>query len=147
MAKKSHWNGLQCVGGACPGLIPVVMDFLDVVGSTNNHYRSLGGWTYEFADYVAANMVSGVCTAGSARKWAARVDGAVPTESGNPEVAVCCHQVSHGVLHREVYTRDKMHSYFLSTQFEISSFAVCCKTTVSIKYSLKEFTNYVYSKN
>ncbi len=58
----------------CPNLIVVcsyeiIFDFhmlidiiwcllLAVVNNTMNHYRSLGGFTYEFADYVAAGVIT-----------------------------------------------------------------------------------------
>eukprot|EP01043_Picozoa_sp_COSAG02_P033281 COSAG02_NODE_2263_length_9312_cov_3.608054_9_plen_609_part_00 len=38
-------------------IVPVVMDLLNLVNGTDNHYRSLGGYTFEFADYLEAGVV------------------------------------------------------------------------------------------
>jgi PhoPQ-activated pathogenicity-related protein len=38
-------------------IVPVVMDLLNLANGTDNHYRSLGGYTFEFADYLEAGVV------------------------------------------------------------------------------------------
>eukprot|EP00039_Didymoeca_costata_P003456 m.67819 g.67819 ORF g.67819 m.67819 type:complete len:559 (+) comp11915_c0_seq2:83-1759(+) len=44
----------------CKAIVPVVMDFMDVVKNVEHHYQSLGGYTFEFADYIAADMIGNV---------------------------------------------------------------------------------------
>eukprot|EP00035_Acanthoeca_spectabilis_P014122 m.268434 g.268434 ORF g.268434 m.268434 type:complete len:412 (+) comp16057_c0_seq7:1475-2710(+) len=74
-ASKRGWTtwttGL--VDPRCVGLVPVVMDFLSVPRNTVRHYRSLGGWTYEFADYVAAGVCDASVVASAAYRKLMRV--------------------------------------------------------------------------
>ena len=58
-ASKRGWTtwttGL--VDERCIALVPVVMDFLAVRNNTVNAFESLGGYTFEFADYIAAGLL------------------------------------------------------------------------------------------
>ncbi|KAL3877581.1 hypothetical protein ACJMK2_035277 [Sinanodonta woodiana] len=40
------------------GIIPIVMDLLNIVKNLHHHYRSLGGWTFAFGDYYDLNFTS-----------------------------------------------------------------------------------------
>jgi len=37
-------------------IVPVVMDLLNLVVGTDNHYKALGGYTFEFADYLEVHV-------------------------------------------------------------------------------------------
>jgi PhoPQ-activated pathogenicity-related protein len=38
------------------GIIPIVMDLLNMKKNLHHHYRSLGGWTFAFGDYYEMNI-------------------------------------------------------------------------------------------
>lgn len=47
------------------------MDLLNLAPAIRGHYRSLGGWTFEFADYVAVGCVGPVVDSPQFAKMAA----------------------------------------------------------------------------
>ncbi|KAI8796905.1 autocrine proliferation repressor protein A [Biomphalaria glabrata] len=40
------------------GIVPTVMDLLNIQQSLHHHYQSLGGWTYAFQDYYKLNITA-----------------------------------------------------------------------------------------
>ena len=44
----------------CRAIVPVVMDLLKLVPNTDRTFEALGGWTFEYEDYIAAGVVGKV---------------------------------------------------------------------------------------
>jgi PhoPQ-activated pathogenicity-related protein len=56
-ASKRGWTTWLAAGidKRVEAFIPIVMPILNVVPNLNNAFRSLGGWTWTFGDYVRVN--------------------------------------------------------------------------------------------
>lgn len=52
------WTTGVSLASRCRAIIPVVMDLLNFIVSTPHTYQSLGGWTFEFNDYIQAGVIS-----------------------------------------------------------------------------------------
>eukprot|EP00898_Chlorokybus_atmophyticus_P007548 jgi/Chlat1/7795/Chrsp66S07250 len=59
-ASKRGWTSwtTAAVDPRVCGVIPIVMDLLNFRPSVHHHYRSYGGWSFAFADYVAASVTT-----------------------------------------------------------------------------------------
>merc|ERR1711953_231919 len=53
-ASKRGWTTWMTgiVDKRCKAIVPVVMDLLDLKTNSDNTYRALGGWTFEYNDYL-----------------------------------------------------------------------------------------------
>ena len=87
-ASKRGWTTWTTgvVDKRCAAIVPVVMDLLNLAENTDHSFESLGGWTFEYADYTNANMVGPVTKSKEFARLADIVDpySYLSTKSGAP---------------------------------------------------------------